>query len=126
MEAAAVMGLLLRDELLIEHCAILLPCLFLLMSFRFSNQLEKQEDLVSQFPQGADEALHSSVLYVWNLPQKSGTKGLGHPRPCLLPLRNAVAEGTRMPDYCSVSLQEKVRLSKYEAKIFTMAWWGPA
>lgn len=62
MEAAAVMGLVLRDEPLIELCAIPLPCLFLLMSFRFSSQLEEQEDLVSQFPQGADEALHPSVL----------------------------------------------------------------
>lgn len=96
VEAAAVMGLVLRDEPLIELCAIPLPCLFLLMSFRFSSQLEEQEDLVSQFPQGADEAPHTSVLSVWNLPQKFGTGDLGQPHPCLLnPEKHSGGRGPR-------------------------------
>lgn len=65
------------------------------------------------------------MVYVWNLPQKFGTGGLGQHHVCLLSLRNAVAEGAKMPDCCGVSLL-KMRLSKYGAKILPIAWWGLA
>lgn len=94
------------------------------MSFRFSKELESREDLGNQLPKGAAGDLHPSVLQVQNMTQKCEMRGPGQSTaPSASPLGKIQRQkGAKMPARCSVSTQGKMRLSKCQTKILTVAW----
>lgn len=93
VEAAAVMGLVLRDEPLIELCAIPLPCLFLLMSFRFSSQWKNRKIWLASFHRELMRLCTHQCCRSGTCHRNLGQGVLASSIPVCLTLRNAVAEG---------------------------------